>query len=136
MNVLVRTLPGVELSPNSISGSAQKRRAVNKERQRLRAETAVEIQAKYGTDIPSYPCGLVDITLRHSFKRPQDNFYRPRDVSNIGGDVIKPVIDALVDMSVLPDDDWKHVPGVVLRIEKCAELRDEGYLVVVEPLHG
>ena len=134
MEFLLRTLAGSELSPNSISGSAQKRRVIASERKRLRAEAAIEIQAKYGTEIPSYPAGLVDITYRHSFKRPGDDYYRPTDCSNIGGDCIKPVIDALVDMGVLPDDDYKHVPAVILRIEKCKELTEEGYYVMVQPL--
>lgn len=133
---ILRTLAGTELSPNSISGSAEKRRVVAKERKRLRAEAAIEIQAKYGTEIPCYPAGLVDITYQHTFKRPGDGFYRPTDVPNIGGDCIKPVVDALVDMGVLPDDDYKHVPGVVLRIEKCQELTDEGYYVEVQELVG
>ena len=109
---------------------------VAKERKRLRAEAAVEIQAKYGTEIPGYPAGLVDITYRHTFKRPGDGFYRPSDVGNIGGDVTKGVIDAVVDMGVLPDDDYQHMPGLILRIEKCDELTDEGYYVEVQRLVG
>lgn len=131
MNFALRTLPGRELSPNSISGSEGKRRQVNKERQRLRAETAVEIQAAFGTDIPAYKRAIVDITLVHSFKRPGDEYYRPTDCDNVP---VKGVIDGLVDMGVLPDDKWTHVPAQIKRIEKCQTLQEEHYLIHVEPL--
>lgn len=58
--------------------------------------------------------------------------YRPKDVGNIGGDVLKPVLDGLVWMEVLPDDDWTHLESVTLRIARVDRLDDERIEVTVQ----
>lgn len=60
--------------------------------------------------------------------------YRPKDVGNIGGDVLKPILDAFTWLEVWPDDDFTHVPEVTLKIERVAEIADEGIAVTVEQL--
>ena len=58
--------------------------------------------------------------------------YRPKDVGNIGGDVLKPILDALVWMELIKDDDYTHIPEVRLRIERVAEVADEGIYVEMQ----
>lgn len=134
MEITVRTLASSELSANKHAQTVHQRRLRSKERARLRDETAVEIRAKYGLDIPTYPCGAIDITYTCTGKKPGDNFYRPKDPSNIGGEIIKGPIDALIDLGILPDDDYKHVKAVTLRLERVKELADEGIVIIVQPL--
>lgn len=58
--------------------------------------------------------------------------YRPKDCGNVGGDPLKPVLDALVWTEIIDDDDWKHVPRVTVAIERVDRLEDEGILVELE----
>lgn len=57
--------------------------------------------------------------------------YRPTDVGNIGGSVLKPVLDALVWQEVIADDDWTRLTGVYLTIARVPSLADEGLLLTV-----
>mgnify|MGYP001608987717 CR=1 FL=1 len=76
-----------------------------------------------GTDYPNWA-----VPADHSQALPCV-CYRPEDVGNLGGDPLKPILDALVWMEILPDDDWRHLPSVTLRIERVDSLDAEGILV-------
>lgn len=60
--------------------------------------------------------------------------YRPQDVGNIGGDPIKPILDALVWMEILPDDDHTHLVALTLMIEIVETIPEEGYVVTIQEL--
>ena len=55
-------------------------------------------------------------------------------MGNTGGQPLKPVLDAFTWLEIWPDDDYTHVPEVTLRIERVAEIADEGIAVTVEGL--
>ena len=113
-------------------------------------------------DLPRFETARASVTLRHTNRKPKAEecgpcrelmgsgdfpswalpddrskpikccHYRPRDVGNIGGQVIKPVLDALTWREVWEDDDWTHLVEVRLRIERVSELAAEGLVVEVE----
>ena len=58
--------------------------------------------------------------------------YRPTDVGNIGGDSLKPILDALVWEEVIEDDDWTRLTAVTLRIGRAESLESERIEVTVE----
>lgn len=136
MEVFLPTLAGAELSANQHAQTIHQRRQRSEERARLRQATCIAIGNKYRPDVPAYAAGLIDITYMCSAKRPGDGMYRPRDPSNIGGEIIKGIIDAVVDMGVLPDDDYRYVPAVVLRIERVKTIAEEGIVLIVQELIG
>lgn len=136
MEIFLDTLAGVELSANKHAQTVHQRRLRSEERARLRQAVTIAIGNKYRPDVPAYAAGLIDITYMCSAKRPGDGMYRPRDPSNIGGEIIKGPIDGIVDMGVLPDDDYRHVPAVVIRIERVKTLAEEGIVIIVQELVG
>ncbi|KKM03985.1 hypothetical protein LCGC14_1768960 [marine sediment metagenome] len=118
------------LSPNGARGEAHQ--AVSAAKQELLTDTyhaalAVAPQA----ELPRFAKAIVSFIYRHTCKRPRDGLYRPTDPSNLGGDVIKAPMDALVALSIIPDDSYRYVDLVTLRIEKVEELRDEGFEIIV-----
>lgn len=56
--------------------------------------------------VTSYPV-QVTITLRTLHRRDIDN-------------VVKPLLDALVDVGILKDDDWAHVSRIIVQHEPVA----------------
>lgn len=113
-----------------------------------------------GTDLPHFDRATATVTLRLTNKKPHATdcrqcveliaggeypswsmpaagkpipccHYRPKDVGNMGGDVLKPILDAFTWLEIWPDDDWKHVPEVTLRIERVETIEEEGICVEV-----
>lgn len=61
--------------------------------------------------------------------------YRPLDPSNIGGEVIKPVIDGgLVGSGLITDDRSEYVRWVMLGLVRVQTVEQEGYEVTVRPV--
>lgn len=93
------------------------------------------VLAAYAPSVPALtPPVVITATLyaRHHSK-PGDGKYRPRDPSNIGGDVLKPLIDyGLVRLGVIPDDDYTTVQEVRLRVRHVESLAEEGITIEVE----
>ena len=142
-SVHVPVLPTQLLSANKIAEgmtSKRARGAINAERQELRSATVQMVQSLYApSDIPVAPKGTpiyITATLVHTFKRPGDGLYRPKDPSNIGGHIVKGPIDALVDLGIIDDDAAVCAGGpvqyVILAIDKCRYLRDEGLRLRVD----
>ena len=67
--------------------------------------------------------------------RPSDGVYRPTDVGNAVY-ALKAGIDGLIDAGLIIDDDWRHVPELVGRIERVYDRASEGVLVEVEELEA
>lgn len=93
------------------------------------------VLAEYAPNIPQF-AGMVVITAtlyaRHH-TRNGDGLFRPQDPGNIGGDVLKPIIDyGLVRLGVIVDDDYQHVEEVRLRVRHVDTLEAEGIELVVE----
>lgn len=100
--------------------------------------------------IPAFARCTVTVTLYHSNKRPKVEecprcliealnggdaaccCYRPSDVGNIGGDVLKPILDGMTWMEMVTDDDYTHVEAVTLRIGRVATVAEERIEVYVE----
>jgi len=59
------------------------------------------------------------------------DFYatRPKDSDN---HFVKPLIDALRRASLIPDDDWKHVAGVMLYTHRCDKARERTEVRIME----
>ena len=87
-------------------------------------------------ELPTFEKAVISFTYYHSFKRPGDGMYRPTDPSNIGGDMIKGPMDALTDLQIIPDDSYRYVELVTLRIQKVEELREEGFEIIVRDAAG
>ena len=136
MDFFVRHLPKSIITSNRTSQGAAGARGKWAERAELQAETHQAIIAKYAPDVPSYQCASLTLTYCMTKKRPGDGLYRPKDVPNIGGDILKAVCDAAVYAGVLPDDEWKYLPAIGLGFEYVDEVALEGILVTVEPLGG
>jgi len=129
-NLFVPVLAPRLLSPNGSRGEAHQ--AVSAAKVALRADTYhAALSAAPQAALPRFQRAVVSFCYRHSFKRPGDGLYRPDDPSNLGGDVLKGPMDALVDLEVLIDDDYEHVALVTLQIERVAELADEGIAIMV-----
>lgn len=152
LTVEVPALPQRILSSNAGKRSRRDPWSVANARGELKAEVMEALKAVM--PLPSFERATADVTLRRSKRRPKledcprclERFlagdhpswgkdrcccYRPDDVGNIGGDPLKPILDALVWMEVLPDDDMEHLLAVTLRIEAVAEVEDEGITVIV-----
>ena len=67
-------------------------------------------------------------------RRPKDGIYRFTDPSNGGGDVAKPIVDALRYAKVIPDDTYKHVRMFSTHITPVETLAEEGVQVTVRPV--
>lgn len=105
-------------------------------------EVAYHAVLAHGPNLPTFsPPVVITATLfaRHGTKNG-DGLYRPTDPSNIGGDVLKPLIDyGLVKLKVIGDDNYWNadtqtgwVREVRLRVEHVSEIKDEGVLLEVE----
>lgn len=105
-------------------------------RAELQAETHTTILAKYSPDIPRLAKASLAMTYRCTTRRPGDGCYRPKDVPNIGGDILKAVVDGVVDAGVLPDDSDEYLIAVALGIERVEELSEEGIYVEIQELVG
>ena len=118
------------LSPNGSRGEAHQ--AVSAAKLQLKTDTYhAMLSVTPQAELPTFEKAVISFTYYHSFKRPGDGMYRPTDPSNIGGDMIKGPMDALVDMQIIPDDSYSYVELVTLRIQKVEELREEGFLIVI-----
>ena len=146
------TIPGLPQRLLSSNGGNRSRRdpwAVANAKGELKGETIealMEIQP-----LPTFDRCTVALTLLHSNKKPKVEqcprcllaaiedrridacrCYRPADVGNIGGDVLKPILDGMVWMEMMPDDDWTHLVAVTLRIGRVATVEDERIEVRVQ----
>ena len=135
MDVWIPALPGRALSANGGGRSRRDPWTLSEAKLTLGDVAYHAVLAAYAPNIPTIPTPVtitVTLSARHGTKNG-DGLYRPRDPSNIGGDVLKPIIDyGLVRLGVIPDDDYTHVAEVRLRVKHVGELRDEGIQVRVE----
>lgn len=134
ISFLVPHLPKSVITSNRTSQSSGGARGKWRERAELQAITHQTIIAAFAPDIPEVACASIAVSYRCTNKKPGDGCYRPKDVPNIGGDILKAVVDAIVDAGVLEDDDRVHLPAVALGIEPVDELADEGVYVTIQEL--
>lgn len=157
--VFIPALPERMLSSNAGSRSRRDPWAISTAKMLLKGET---IGALQGVALPKLQRVTADVTLVHSGKRPkaQDcprcrprlgdgtypNYalpsdrtkpipcccYRPTDVGNIGGEVLKPILDALTYLDILVDDSAEYLTAVTLRIARCTTIDEEGIRLVVD----
>lgn len=131
---MVHHLPKSIITSNRTSKSDAGARGKWAERAELQAETHQAIIATFAPDIPNMDCAALTLSYIHTGKKPGDGCYRPKDVPNLGGDILKAVCDAIVDAGMLPDDAQQYLPAVGLGIDKCKEIADEGILITLQPL--
>lgn len=128
LSVWIPTLPERALSPNGGQRSRRNPWQVANSKLELGSATHHAILATCAPDIPRLSAPVViTITLyaKH-YAKAGDGYYRTADPSNLGGDVAKPIVDALVRLDVLPGDDYKVVDEVRLRVRHVETLEEEG----------
>jgi hypothetical protein len=134
--VWIPTLPERSLSPNGGQRSRRNPWQVANSKLELGSATHHAILAAYAPTIPHLdaPVAITITMYAKHHVRNGDGFYRPLDASNIGGDVAKPIVDALVRMDILDGDDYKVVEEVRLRVRHVDRLEAEGIRLEVEEL--
>lgn len=133
--VWVPSLPARILSANGGGRSRRDPWALSEAKLALGDVAYHAVLAAYAPSIPHFEAPVVvTVTLyaRHGTKNG-DGLYRPEDPSNIGGDVLKPLLDyGLVRNGVIDDDDYTHIEEVRLAVRHVERLEDEGISVIVE----
>ena len=137
MNEITFWVPALPEQALSANGGGRSRRdpwSLSEAKLSLGDVTYHAVLAAYAPNIPTItPPVVISVTLyvRHN-TRNGDGLYRPKDPSNIGGDVLKPIIDyGLVRHGIIPDDDYLTVESVVLRVRHVQTLIEEGFSVSV-----
>ena len=161
IDVFIHALPERMLSSNAGSRSRRDPWSISTAKMLLKGETVAALQA---VELPKLQRVTADVTLTHSGKRPKVTdcprckpriadgtypsyalpkdrtkpvpcvCYRPTDVGNIGGEVLKPILDALTYLDVLVDDSVEYLAAVTLRIQRCSTIEQEGIRLVVQEI--
>ena len=145
----VPELPDRLLSSNAGARSRRDPWSVANATGRLKNDTMEAL--KNIPDLPRFARASATVTLMRSKRRPKleqcprcliaaiadrkisaCRCYRPKDIGNIGGGPLKPILDGLVWMELLPDDDYEHLTAVTLLIEIVPGIEDEGVTVTLD----
>ena len=134
ISVWVPVLPIKALSPNG--GGRSRRNPWEVASAKLELGTACHhaILAAYAPEIPHFSVPVV-ITITMYAKhhtRNGDGYYRSTDPANLGGDIAKPLVDALVRLDIIDGDDYKRVTEVRLQMRHVDTLSDEGICITCE----
>lgn len=137
LEIWVPALPSQLLSPNTTK-SRRNPWALSEARLELADVAYHAILAAYA---PSIPRLNPPVVIRGTFHarhgtRNGDGLYRAMDPSNNGGEPFKPLVDALVRAEIIPDDTYKQVEEVRLRIRHVESLAEEGVLMEVWECEG
>lgn len=131
----VPALPRRALSPNGGARSRRNPWEVAEAKLELGDVAFHAMLAAHGPNVPHLtPPVRVAVCLycKHGTKN-KDGLYRAQDVGNIGGDVLKPILDyAIVRHGVVPDDDYTNIESVTLMVRHVDRLEDEGIDVLIE----
>ena len=135
-SVWVPALPLRALSPNGGQRSRRDPWAVSSAKLELGSATHHAILAAYAPTIPHLdaPVAITITMYAKHHTRNGDGYYRSTDPANLGGDIAKPIVDALVRMDILDGDDYKVVSEVRLRVRHVDRLEAEGIRLEVEEL--
>ena len=135
LQVWIPALPETALSPNGGKRSRRDPWTLSEAKLTLGDVAYHAVLGAYAPNIPHLEAPVVitfTLYARHR-TRNGDGRYRPTDPSNLGGDVLKPVIDyGLVRLGVIDDDDYTVVREVRLRIGHVDTLEEEGIRLEVE----
>ncbi len=136
MSVWIPTLPERALSPNGGQRSRRNPWQVAESKLELGSATHHAILATYAPSIPhlNAPVAITLTMYAKHHTRNGDGYYRSTDPANLGGDIAKPIVDALVRMDILDGDDYKVVDEVRLRVRHVDSLEEEGIRLAVEEL--
>jgi hypothetical protein len=79
---------------------------------------------------------MVVLYAKHG-TRNGDGLFRPKDAGNIGGDVLKPILDyAVVRHGVVPDDDYRYIDTVTLAVRHVEDNANEGIWVRIDEVEA
>jgi hypothetical protein len=135
LEVWVPALPATALSPNGGKRSRRNPWELSNAKLELGDVAYHAVLGAYAPNIPHFePRVIITCTLYawHN-RRNGDGLYRPTDPSNLGGDVLKPLIDyGLVRHGIIDDDDYTVVQEVRLRIGHVGTLAEEGIMLEVD----
>lgn len=139
LEVWVPALPDRALSANGGGRSRRNPWELADAKLALGDVTYHAVLAAYAPNIPALKAPVVVTVTLHAAhgKKPKDHLYRPLDPGNIGGDVLKPLLDyGLVRHGVIPDDDHNTIHEIRLRVRHCETLQEEGIALEVEELEA
>ena len=130
-------LPKRALSPNGGKRSRRDPWEVAEAKLELGDCAYHALLAAHGPNVPPLtPPVRVAVVLyaRHGTKN-KDGLYRPEDCGNVGGDVLKPILDyAVVRHGVVPDDDYRNIESVTLMVKHVDSLSEEGIAVEIREM--
>lgn len=135
LEVWVPALPETALSPNGGKRSRRNPWELAEAKLALGDVAYHAVLGAYAPNIPHLDAPVVITCTLYAWhhRRNGDGLYRPTDPSNLGGDVLKPLIDAaLVRTGIIDDDDYKTVAEVRLRIGHVEDLASEGIMLEVD----
>ena len=131
----IPALPKRALSPNGGQRSRRNPWEVAEAKLALGDVAFHAMLAAHGPTVPHLATPVrvaVCLYCKHGTKN-KDGLYRPADAGNVGGDVLKPILDyAIVRHGVVPDDDYTNIESVTLMVRHVDRLEDEGIEVRVE----
>jgi len=97
------------------------------------------LREAHGPNVPSLTTPVrvaVALYAKHGTKN-KDGLYRPEDAGNVGGDVLKPILDyALVRHGVVPDDDYRYIDSVTLMVKHVESNAEEGIMVRIDEVEA
>lgn len=130
----ISALPKRALSPNGGQRSRRNPWEVAEAKTELGDAAWHAIREAYGPTVPTLTPPIrvaVALYAKHGTKN-KDGLYRPEDCGNVGGDVLKPILDyAVVRHGVVPDDDYHNIESVTLMVRHVETNEEEGLMVTL-----
>lgn len=130
----ISALPKRALSPNGGQRSRRDPWEVAAAKTELGDASWHALREAHGPTVPTLTPPIrvaVALYAKHGTKNG-DGLYRPEDCGNVGGDVLKPILDyAIVRHGVIPDDDYKNIESVTLMVRHVETNAEEGIMVTL-----
>lgn len=128
----IPALPKRALSPNGGQRSRRNPWEVAAAKLELGEAAWHALREAHGPTVPALTPPIrvaVALYAKHGTKN-KDGLYRPEDCGNVGGDILKPILDyAVVRLGVVPDDDYRNIESVTLMVRHVDSNADEGIMV-------
>lgn len=139
LEFFIPALPSRALSPNGGQRSRRNPWEVATAKTELGDAAWHALREAHGPTVPALtPPVRVAVALyaKHGTKNG-DGLYRPEDAGNVGGDVLKPILDyAIVRLGVVPDDDYRFIESVTLMVRHVETNAEEGIAVRVQEVEA
>jgi hypothetical protein len=131
----IPALPKRALSPNGGKRSRRDPWEVAEAKTELGDFAWHALREAHGPNVPTLtpPVRVMVVLYAKHGTKNGDGLYRPEDAGNVGGDVLKPILDyAVVRHGVVPDDDYRNVETVTLAVRHVEDNANEGIWVRID----